>query len=65
MTTYDWADSWAAFEMAKQNKSHYLTELLNPSMKAKLISTALRREWEETDTKLRAILRKLEIETTE
>lgn len=65
MNTYDWADSLAAFEMARENKTHYLHELENPSMKAKLIATALRRESEELNAKLREILRKLQILTTE
>lgn len=65
MTTYDWADSWAAFEMARENKTDYLTELTNPSTKAKIMAVVLRREWEATSAKLRSILRKLEIETTE
>lgn len=65
MNTYDWADSWAAFEMATQNKTDYLTELVNPSIKAKIFATALRKEWADTDAKLHTILRKLEIETTE
>lgn len=65
MTTYDWADSWAAFEMARENKTDYLTELTNPSTKAKIMAVVLRREWEATNAKLRSILRKLEIETTE
>lgn len=65
MTTYDWADSWAAFEMARENKTDYLTELTNPSTKAKIMAVVFRREWQATETKLKAILAKLQIETTE
>lgn len=65
MNTYDWADSWAAFEMARENKTTYIAELTNPSTKAKILAMQFRREWEATDAKLRAILQTLQIETTE
>lgn len=62
MNTYDWADSWAAFEMAYKHKTHYLYELENPRMEAKLLATVYRKQKSEQDEKIKRLCAKYGVE---